>query len=245
MALDEAVAAFVRRGLAPPTLRLYAWDAPSVTLGCFQRSADLDLGYCRETGIPVVRRPTGGRAVLHGNELTYSFSAQTAEKPFRRNLRGTYRGLSSAFSLAFRAVGLSPHTVSRRRTGTTRSPLCFQAPSFGEITLAGRKVIGSAQRRWQDGFLQQGSIPYDIDPEIMGRVFALNGSAGAALHSMAGLREILPSLRDDELRRAVRAAFEEVLGVALRESSPREDEESLARELLKEKYGNPEWNLRR
>jgi lipoate-protein ligase A len=113
------------------------------------------------------------------------------------------------------------------------------------MTLADRKVVGSAQRRWQDGFLQQGSIPYAIDHGLMGKVFAMNGSGEAAVGSMAGLRETLPSLRDDELRHAVRAAFEESLGVTLRESAPSAGEESLARELLKEKYANPEWNLRR
>ena len=77
MALDEAIAISVRKGGSPPTLRLYSWDMPSVTLGCFQKIRDIDIEYCRDASIPVVRRPTGGRAILHNKELTYSFSAKT------------------------------------------------------------------------------------------------------------------------------------------------------------------------
>jgi lipoate-protein ligase A len=76
MALDEAIATGVRKGAAAPTLRLYGWDRPSLTLGCFQKTADINIEYCRSHDIPVVRRPTGGRAILHGDELTYSLSAK-------------------------------------------------------------------------------------------------------------------------------------------------------------------------
>jgi lipoate-protein ligase A len=77
MALDEAIATAVKRGNSPPTLRLYGWDRPSVSVGYFQNVCDIDSDYCIKKGIPIVRRPTGGRAILHDGEITYSFSVKT------------------------------------------------------------------------------------------------------------------------------------------------------------------------
>ena len=106
MAVDEAIAQSVREGRSPTTLRVYEWLAPSVSLGCFQRSGSIDLEYCSERGIPVVRRITGGRAILHGPELTYSLSASTSDGPFSGGLMDSYRRISDAFCRAMSLLGL-------------------------------------------------------------------------------------------------------------------------------------------
>jgi lipoate-protein ligase A len=157
MALDEAIATSVRNCESPPTLRLYGWDRPSLSLGSFQKSSSVDLKYCRKNSIPVVRRPTGGRAILHGDELTYSFSARTDHVAFAKGLLESYRTISSAFNLAFRKIGLRVSSKDRRENGRvlTRNPLCFRSSSYGEILIENRKVVGSAQKRWKDGLLQQ------------------------------------------------------------------------------------------
>jgi lipoate-protein ligase A len=245
MAVDEALAIGVREGMAP-TLRFYSWERPSVSIGCFQKAEELDLAYLNNAGIPFVRRPTGGRALLHGLELTYSFSAGTGEGAFSGGLLESYRKLSSALSLALRALGLDTEArLHRQHPRAPRSPLCFQSTSYGEITVEGRKVVGSAQKRWQTAMLQQGSMPFTIDIPRLRMAFR-TGLRGKVLEgSMAGLREFLPGLGPEALKAAIRASFEEVFGTRLLEAPLTDKEEALAGELLQKKYRSPEWNLRK
>jgi lipoate-protein ligase A len=108
MALDESIATAVRQGNAPPTLRLYGWHEPSVSIGYFQKITDVDAAYCDMRNIPLVRRPTGGRAILHGDEITYSFSSKTTSALFSTGLLDSYKKISTAFVLALKRIGISP-----------------------------------------------------------------------------------------------------------------------------------------
>ncbi|MBI5665186.1 MAG: lipoate--protein ligase family protein, partial [Nitrospirae bacterium] len=158
MALDEAISEGVRQKFSPPTLRLYHWDRPSLSIGCFQKVSDIDARYCDKKGYPVVRRQTGGRAVLHDSELTYSFSASTVTPMFNGSLRENYAVISRALVLALSLKGIEAEaSFNRKRSGSHKGPSCFRTLSYGEITVEGKKVIGSAQKRYQDGFLQHGS----------------------------------------------------------------------------------------
>lgn len=251
MALDEAIAINVRSGDLPPTLRLYGWLSPSVSLGSFQKITDINLQYCIRNNIPVVRRPTGGRGILHGDELTYSFSAKNEGK-FSAGLLETYRKLSAAFQFALNKIGLNVTIKMRREAGRnlTRSPLCFQSTSYGEISFDGKKLIGSAQKRWSDGFLQQGSIPYSINYEKLTGVFNINNELLVTSaefkkenvnFKMAGLKELLKDLDDRRFKEYIKSAFEEVFNITLVDSQPSRREEELALRLLSEKYQNPQW----
>lgn len=237
MALDEAMAAEVREKNSPPTLRFYGWTSPSLSIGCFQKTDSIDLDYASSAGITVVRRPTGGRGILHGDELTYSFSSPN-DGEFSGGLFEAYQALSAVFSEAFLRLGLSIET-HRRKHSPGRSPLCFQSASFGEITVGGKKIIGSAQRRWRNGFLQQGSIPMKIDWEKNKEIFGHDGSG-----SMAGLVDLVPSLTIDALKKEIKRSFEEAFGAEFIISVPTSREEGLAATLLREKYLREEWNLR-
>ncbi len=242
MAVDEAVAESARKGGAPPTLRLYGWTEPSVSIGCFQKADDIDRDYCRGRGIPIVRRPTGGRAILHGRELTYSFASGSSLPCFSGGLLSTYGELSMAFCTALRALGIEAELKNRREKGRilTGSSLCFQSVSYGELSIGGRKVIGSAQKRWRDGFLQQGSIPFTLDVELMERVF--RGADRARIESsMTGLSEHLPALTPDDLKAPIVTAFEETFGVTLRPMGLTSEEEALALRLQEQKYRSEEW----
>jgi lipoate-protein ligase A len=245
MALDEAIALSVRRHDAPPTLRFYGWDMLSLSLGCFQKSAGLNLAFCRTNGIPVVRRPTGGRAVLHGEELTYSFSVRTDLPPFAKGLFESYRSISTAFIRGFAKLGISAAAKKQKEHGRTlaRSPLCFHSTSYGEILIENRKIVGSAQKRWQEGLLQQGSIPYAYDKETMQQVFGIAGS-GREHDDMTSLRAVMPEIDDTALKKAVVAAFEEVFGISLPASPPSPEEARFAAELEESKYLRKSWNLR-
>ena len=246
MALDEALAASVRKGASPPVLRLYGWDRPSLSIGCFQKVSDLDLRYCSEKGVPVVRRPTGGRAVLHGSELTYSFSVRTDRGVFSKGLLDSYKKLGAAFELAFRKTGLRTEIRQQREKGgvLAGSPLCFRSGSYGELLFGGKKLVGSAQKRWQDGLLQQGSIPYLHDEEALRGVFRL-GTGLLPGDFMTGLKEALPGLDEAVFKSTVAASFEETFSIRLVPSHPSQEELSLALELQELKYLLPQWTLRR
>jgi lipoyl(octanoyl) transferase len=250
MALDEAIAVTVRNNQAPPTLRLYGWDLPSVTIGYFQKMGEVDTGYCHEKNIPIIRRPTGGRAILHGNEITYSFSAKTSAGVFSKSLLDSYKIIGAAFSNAFLKIGVSPELKllkdSRRESdaGMQKSPLCFQSVSYGEITINSKKIIGSAQKRWTDGLLQQGSIPLVIERDDLTKVFRMS-TARDMRDSFIGLHDMFPDLIPDDLKTSIRISFEETFDIQFINSSPSAEEISLARELEAGKYSSREWNHKR
>ncbi|PKL52268.1 MAG: hypothetical protein CVV37_02130 [Nitrospira bacterium HGW-Nitrospira-1] len=244
MALDEAIAIEVRKGGAAATLRLYSWDSPSLTLGCFQKASDINIEYCQSQDIPVVRRPTGGRAVLHSDELTYSFSARTDRKPFSYGLLDSYKRISTAFLIAFKKINVMAEPKKEMEKGRTlmRSPLCFQSSSFGEILLDNKKLMGSAQKRWSNGLLQQGSIPYFYHKEKLQGIFGAEKTASLR-DCMKALKDVLPLLDDDAFKKAVASSFEEAFGIRLLLSAPSQEEDLLAEELLHQKYLQSQWNF--
>lgn len=246
MALDEALAFSVRTGQSPPTLRLYTWQSPSVSIGRFQRINSINHTLCCQRHIPLVRRPTGGRAVLHASELTYSFSAPATVAPFSGGLWESYHLLASAFSRAFTLLGLSPSLHDKKKSPQHRSPVCFSAPSYGEFTVNGRKCIGQAQRHWAGnsaGLLQQGSLPLDIDYAEIAEFFG--GAPGEHASAMVGIRELLPDVTLEGLKLAVRQGFEVQFGASLAQGAPSAQEIALADRLEREKYLAPAWTAQR
>lgn len=244
MALDEAIATRVRKCGLPPVLRLYGWDRPSVSIGCFQRTSDLDTGYCMAEDIPIVRRPTGGRAILHDDELTYSFSSPTLSGPFSKGLLDSYKKISAAFYLAFRTIGVHAESKPQREKGRVlaRSPLCFQSSSYGEILIGNKKVVGSAQKRWDDGLLQQGSIPYSYSGERIRKIFG-EGKYKVLRECAIGLKDVLPGMDEAEFREFIAASFEETFGISFVPVLPSQEESDLALELEQGKYLQARWNF--
>jgi lipoate-protein ligase A len=236
MALDEAIAHSVRKG-APPTLRLYGWDKPSLSLGCFQKLSDININYCLNNNIPIVRRPTGGRAILHDRELTYSFSVRTDTGKFSKGLIESYREISNAFCIAFKGMGI--HAVSRNKKEKgrvlVRSPLCFQSSSFGEILFDNRKIAGSAQKRWQDALLQQGSIPYLYNEVCMRNIFGAEKTSELR-KCMAGINEVMSGFKESEFKKLISASFEDTFVIRFVHSHPSEEETLLAERLECQKY---------
>jgi lipoate-protein ligase A len=245
MALDEALALSVRKGDSAPALRLYGWEGPSVSLGCFQGISDIDIGYCRSRGFPVVRRPTGGRAILHDSELTYSFSVRTDQRPFSRGLIDSYKRISSAFTLAFQRSGLKAEAREQREKGIVLagSPLCFQSSSFGEILIGNKKIAGGAQKRWPDGLLQQGSVPYHYNEDMLRRIFRISREVDLD-GCMTGIKVVKPDLAEDSFKDNIARAFEDIFSIRLECSRPSEEELTLALRLQEEKYLQDSWNLR-
>ncbi len=160
MAVDCAIAEAVADG-QPPTLRLYGWRPFCLSLGYGQRARDVDLPALRARRWDLVRRPTGGKAILHGDELTYSFCLPLQHPLAQGNIVESYRRISAGLVAGLARLGLAADANPLVEPHTLRSagPVCFDLPSHYEITLAGRKVIGSAQLRRRGVLLQHGTIP--------------------------------------------------------------------------------------
>ncbi len=244
MALDEAICEEVRQKHSPPTLRLYGWDSPSVSIGHFQKISEIDTAHCSEKGYHIVRRLTGGRAILHDSELTYSFSASNDSPLFQGNLLDNYKTISNALIVALGHLTISARiSFTRKRTSGNRNPACFSALSYGEITVNGKKIIGSAQKRYSNGFLQHGSILFSLDPERMRSV--LKGNKPENWIKAGSLDECYPEVSLKDLKNAVKRAFEEVLGVKLIQDTPSRNEAKLVKKLEKEKYSTHGLNFSR
>ncbi len=214
MALDAATFAAVEAGLAPPTLRLYAFDPPALSLGYGQSDGEVDVAACRRLGIDVVRRPTGGRAVLHERDLTYALVVPADDPRLPPTVPGTYQVVAEALGLALRALGARDVVLAPRRASQGAAPACFAAAARAEILLGGRKVVGSAQRRGRRAVLQHGSILIDPDPArlaacLRGADAARLAAAMTGLASDPGIGPVAP----EAVARAVEAALAERLGV--------------------------------
>ncbi len=253
MAIDEAVLRAVAAGKAPPTLRLYAWSPPTLTLGRGQPHADADALALRRHGVTLVRRMTGGTAVLNRDELSYMVAATDREPRFSAaNILESYRGLSGAFLHALERLGLANARADgrdprepRRSSRAERTPVCFEIPLDYEITVGERKLIGSAQMRVRGGILQHGSLPLSGDLGDISQ-FLVSRPDPNRIRSLAlTLHEALGRIVTwEEAAEAMVAGFQEVLNLDLVPSPLLPLERKQSEELVAEKYGNPSWTAR-
>ncbi len=256
MARDEAVLAAVSAGdggIAPsPTLRLYGWTPPCLSLGYGQhvREADAERIAARNWGL--VRRPTGGRAILHADELTYSLALPIDHPLAAGGVVESYRRISQALLAALERLGAAA-SAERAETGAGAiSPVCFDRPSHYEITVGGRKLVGSAQVRRRQGMLQHGTLPLSGD---IGRIAealvypdeAARQAAKDQVHAHAlTLAEALGyEITWDEAAKAVASGFAGVFGVDLVEGDLSAAEVEQAARIETEVYGNDAWTFRR
>ncbi len=164
MSVDEAILAAVVEGKSPPTLRFYEWAPPCLSLGRGQCEADASAEACRAAGVDLVRRPTGGRAILHADELTYSVALLQSDPRATGDVVESYRRLSGGLVAGLRMLGVDATQALGTRKGSGAPPAaCFEAPSEYEITVGGCKLMGSAQWRARGGVLQHGTLPLSGD----------------------------------------------------------------------------------
>jgi lipoate-protein ligase A len=199
MAVDEALLASVTDG-GLPVLRFYQWNGPWLSLGYRQRLDAERLTACAHTGVGVVRRSTGGRAVLHGEDLTYAVVAREDALP--AGLAATYAVVSAALRQALVTVGVAAEPAPRpAAVGRAAVFDCFAEPAADELCVGGLKLIGSAQRRAGGGVLQHGSIRLDRDPT------AVRIAAGFAPGAATSLSELGVEIEVASLITACRSAF--------------------------------------
>jgi lipoate-protein ligase A len=239
MAIDEAVMNGLRDGRSLPLLRIYAWDPPTITIGYFQHARDIDRERVRKSGFNLVRRLTGGRAVLHHEELTYSilFTADDFE-PFRK--KEIFRFIARCLMDSLALLGIRSEMATKSR-GDARSANCFASPAQYEIESPDfGKLIGSAQVISKGVMLQHGAIP-------------LTDSYAAILDYLTcdspfqkentSLNALAPSpVTEEDLLKALKRGFQDHLDLV--DAVLTERELTDARELVENKYGRDEWNLR-
>jgi lipoate-protein ligase A len=253
MAIDEAILEACIAGEVPPTVRFYRWRPPCLSIGYFQRAGrEVDQAGCRALGVDWVRRPTGGRAILHDRELTYSVVAREDDPVVGGSVLESYRKISMALVAGLRRLGL-PAEMSppRSHPQAVHTAACFDASSDYEVTLYGRKVIGSAQVRRGGALLQHGAILLEVDLDRqVGVLFPPPGMSREELAAQLRSRLIALSealgrpLSPEELASALRSGIEEAWGVELREGELTPGER-LRVAALREKYRSPAWNERR
>ncbi len=249
MAVDEAIARTAGTGRVPPTLRFYAWDPPCISLGRHQPLADIDVERARSEGIDIVRRPTGGRAILHVDELTYSVAGPTDEPRLRGMVLDTYLRLSEALVHGLEQLGIPVYKAdAASRAGPDASPVCFEVPSAYEIvTTDGRKIVGSAQVRKRDWMLQHGAIPLwgditrlvdylALSPQERERQKTALAARAVTVEGIIGRRVHL-----EEAIQALIQGFTHVLHLELVQRDLTPEEVDLARELFQEVYTQPQW----
>jgi lipoate-protein ligase A len=167
MAKDEAILTAIIAGKAPPTLRLYGWEPLCLSLGYGQRSKEADLERIAARGWDIVRRPTGGKAILHGDELTYSLALPASHPLAAGDVVTSYLTISRGLAAGLELLGLHPQADPMAEASKAAGPVCFEVPSHYEITIKYRKLVGSAQVRRQGGLLQHGTLPLSGD---LGRI---------------------------------------------------------------------------
>ncbi len=230
MAIDEAISIFVREDKVLPTFRLYGWNETAITIGEFQNIEEVNYSLCCTKNIPIIRRPTGGKGILHYDDLTYSFSAKK-EGIFKGNLFQNYEILSKVLMRAFKLMGINVE-IRKERKIINRSSLCFATTSFGEICFNGIKIIGSAQKRWKDGFLQQGTIPIHVNRELLKSLFICSSEDADKIF---GVRELFLDFTKERFQESIKQALREEGFVPVVEPLSAE-EFALAQKLLGLKY---------
>jgi lipoate-protein ligase A len=268
MAVDEAILESVITGVSPPTLRLYSWEPACLSLGYTQPFVDVDHKALKKYGWELVRRPTGGRAILHGDELTYSVIGTEKDPRLAGGVLESYSNLSFAFLEALRLLGIHAQALekppaqtvlsknlsvdrSTPRKAANQNPVCFEVPSNYEITVGGKKIVGSAQVRRKEAVLQHGTFPLSGDLKRIIQVLKFRDEAARQRvtsrlleHATTAEEAARRIITWQEAANAFIRGFSDVLNLELEPGELTADEYSSTKELVVEKYTNPDWTER-
>ena len=258
MALDEALLELHSRGEIGPVLRFYEWEPATLSIGYFQRiEKDIDMEKVKELGLGFVRRPTGGRGVLHEHELTYSVIVSEAYEGMPETVTEAYRVISGGLLEGFRNLGLQaefsiPDKDITEQLRSPKSGVCFDAPSWYELVVEGKKVAGSAQTRQKGVILQHCAILMSLDVDKLTSIFTYSSPA-----LKERVRRTLPDRaiaidrltdRDisvNECKEAFSKGFEESLDIILEPLELTDAQLALVERIEKEKYANDDWNFKK
>jgi lipoate-protein ligase A len=268
MALDEAILEASGCGDVPPTLRLYLWQPPCLSLGIAQSINDVDLEMLSSLKWELVRRPTGGRAILHTDEITYSVSGPQSDPRLAGGVLESYRILAQAILYGLHRLGMTAEAVdkvdhfprdsslsqvdlSNSTASVSENPVCFEVPSRYEITVRGKKLVGSAQARRKEGVLQHGTLPLcgDLTRIINVLHFTTQEEMTEAkqrlLDRATTVEKILGyPISWEKAAAEIEEGFKEALNLELHAVELTQAEIDKAHHLMEVKYANPGWTSR-
>ncbi|MEG6586133.1 lipoate--protein ligase family protein [Dendrosporobacter sp. 1207_IL3150] len=256
MAVDEAILTACSDKLVPSTFRLYGWKPAAVSLGYFQKATEeIDIVECQRLGIDIVRRLTGGRAVLHETELTYSIIVNEDEPEVPSSILASYRYFCNGLLCGLQRLGIKAQMNMPKGAYGNRhksaSAACFDSPSQYEVTYENRKLVGSAQVRKNGVILQHGSILLKFSPELVGSVF-LYSSPEMRVRTIKLLEQRAVSIEQilgrnipwEELCAEIRDGFSQAMGIGLFEDDLTKNELQISTELANKKYSKDSWNFK-
>ncbi|ALS76132.1 octanoyltransferase [Planococcus rifietoensis] len=252
MAMDEALMNWQRKTGMKPVLRFYGWSPAGISVGFFQKlNGSIDLERAAQMGIPLVRRQTGGKAVLHDQELTYSVVIPEHHPSMPKSVKEAYLVISLGLLEGYRNLGIQAQLAAEKKPSKESSAVCFEEPSWHELTVEGRKAAGSAQTRKQGIILQHGSIPLQLDENRLFELFvypseAVKERARQAFRTRAvAINELIGEPASmEEVQQAFKSGFETGLGIRLEKFEPPAELLEDVR-VLEAKYASEEWNHRR
>ncbi len=255
MAIDEAILHTLAGGEGMPTLRFYQWEPPCLSLGYNQHWQEVDEAACRRLGYTWTRRPTGGKAILHTDEATYSLIVPQDDPRIHGGIVESYRVLSFGLLRGLARLGVAAKQAEKSDLAEARNagrggPVCFDTPSRYEITWEGKKLIGSAQLRRKQIVLQHGALPLhgDLNRILDALVFSAEERAlqadllpqrATTLERVLG--RVLPF---ETVAVALAEGFAEQLNLELQSLPLTAQEQELAEKLRAEQYANDRWNKR-
>ncbi len=252
MAVDEALMVTIGAGGTPPTLRFYGWSPYCLSLGYGQRINIVDSNWLAAEELDVVRRPTGGGAIFHADEVTYSVVLPTDHYLAKGSIVESYQRISSALVHGLRLLGVCGQAESQNHA-VPQTIVCFETPSHYEPTVGGKKIIGSAQARKHNAVLQHGSIPLTGDIARICDVLAYDTETERE-QAKQQVRQRACTLTDalhgriktyEQAAMALAQGFEAVYDIHFGENGLTEYEANCASKLALEKYAQESWTARR
>lgn len=258
MAMDEALLNFVSRGEIDPVIRFYTWNPATLSIGYFQRlQKEIDIDKVKEKGFGLVRRQTGGRGVLHDKELTYSVIVPESHPNMPSTVTEAYRVISQGLLEGFKNLGFNTYFAvpktpeERQKFKQPRSSVCFDAPSWYELVVEGRKIAGSAQTRQKGVILQHGSILQDIDIDELFDMFIYKNERlklkmkEAFVEKAVAINDISDKhITISQMEEAFEKGFKKGLNIELKPLELTEAQLAEVEELT-EKYRSDEWMFRK
>lgn len=259
MALDEALLQWVSQNQIPPVLRFYRWNPATLSLGYFQKvEKEINLEAVREQQLGLVRRLTGGRAVLHDQELTYSVIVPENHPRMPKTVTEAYRIISEGIRLGFQHLGINAYFAmpqSKEEKNALLKPnsaVCFETPSYYELVVDGKKIAGSAQTRQQGVILQHGSILLDIDIDKLFSCFKYSNedyrerAKSKFLDHAVTIQSILKrEVSIEEVSDAFMNGFAKGLEIELIPYRLTEDQLRQVQQIADERYNNEKWTFLR
>jgi lipoate-protein ligase A len=246
MAIDEAISRAVQANLAPPTLRFFGWQPACLSLGQAQPGGDVDQAACHAADVDVVRRPTGGRAILHTDELTYSVIAPEREPRVAGTIVESYKRLSEGLLNGLQSMGVPTRQVEQPDDhDRDQGPVCFEVPSNYEIVFDGKKLVGSAQMRRAGVVLQHGAIPLHGDIGRISLYLVQHPDPDRVRSRATTVEAAIGRVVDyDTAARLMAQGFTRALNLQLEPGELTSEEKAWTEELRREKYAADEWTYR-